>query len=96
MLPTVLFLLLAAVPSAVIYGLATYRGTRCGWVYASAAYVIGPIAIPLFLACTSFKRCGACGAECAWNALTCRTCLQPFPLVEKRSFCRKGESHVQQ
>lgn len=96
MLPTVLFLLLAVLPSAVICGLAGYRHTRFGWLYALAAYAIGPTALVLFLACTSFKRCKVCGAECTWNASACRTCLQPFPLPEKRPFWHKEKAHAQQ
>lgn len=86
MIATLVLLCLVVAPSVVIYGLACYRGTRYGWLYAAAAYLIGPVALVVYLACASFKRCPSCGAECAWNAPFCRTCLQPFPLIEKRPF----------
>lgn len=83
MMATLFFLILNVVPSVVICGLAYQRGTRCGWLYAVTAYLIGPLAVVVYLACSSFKHCAACGAECAWNAPSCRTCLQPFPMSEK-------------
>lgn len=78
---SVIFVLLMVVPAGVIFVLGQQRRCRHTWLYALAAYVIGPLALMLFLWRASFKRCPVCRAECSWDALACRTCLAPFPMT---------------
>ena len=79
----VIFVLLMVLPAGVISVLGAQRGCRHAWLYALAAYAIGPLALMLFLWRESFKRCPICRAECAWDALACRICLAPFPMTPK-------------
>ena len=76
-----IFVLLIVLPSGAISVLGQQRGCRQTWLYALAAYAIGPLALVLFLWRESFKRCPVCHAECSWDALACRTCLAPFPMT---------------
>lgn len=74
-----IFVLLMVLPAGVISVLGQQRQCRHTWLYALAAYAIGPLALMLFLWRESFKRCPVCHAECSWDAPACRTCLAPFP-----------------